>query len=219
VSEIRVILADDHTIVRKGLRALLEREKRVTVVDEAVDGLETLQKVKQHNPDVVVLDIGMPNLNGIEAARQIKKRFPDVGILILTMHASEEYVTAMLKAGASGYVLKQAAPEELASAIVEIHKGNSYLSPAVAAMVVQSFAQQKNGERGEDGFDSLTGREHEVLQQIAEGKSTRQIGEDLFISAKTVEIHRSHLMYKLGLKNTAEIVRYAVRKGIVDGEG
>jgi two-component system response regulator NreC len=219
VSEIRVILADDHTIVRKGLRALLEREKRVTVVDEAVDGLETLQKVKQHNPDVVVLDIGMPNLNGIEAARQIKKRFPDVGILILTMHASEEYVTAMLKAGASGYVLKQAAPEELASAIVEIHKGNSYLSPAVAAMVVQSFAQQMNGERGEDGFDSLTGREHEVLQQIAEGKSTRQIGEDLFISAKTVEIHRSHLMYKLGLKNTAEIVRYAVRKGIVDGEG
>ena len=219
MAEIRVLLADDHAIVRKGLRALLDREPRIDVVDEAGDGRETLDKVKKHFPDVVVMDIGMPNMNGIEATRQIKKRFPDVRILILTMHASEEYVSAILEAGASGYVLKQAAPAELISAIEAVHKGDSFLSPSICTKVIKGFTKKFNEGKETSGFDSLTEREREVLQLIAEGKSTRQIAECLFISPKTAEVHRSHLMEKLGLHNTAEIVRYAVRKGIVDGEG
>jgi len=216
--EIRVLLADDHTIVRKGLRALLDRETRIKVVDEAGDGRETIQKVKQHLPDVVVMDIGMPNLNGIEATRQIKKRFPNMKVLILTMHASEEYVSAILDAGASGYVLKQAAPAELVSAIETIHKGDSFLSPSICTKVIQGFKQRIDTGKKRISFDSLTEREREVLQLIAEGKTTSEIADLLFISPKTAEVHRSHLMEKLGLHNTAEVVRYAIRKGIIDPE-
>jgi DNA-binding NarL/FixJ family response regulator len=216
MAEIRVLLADDHTIVRKGLRSLLDREDRIAVVDEAGDGKETLQKVKQHLPDVVVMDIGMPILNGIEATRQIKKRFPKVKVLILTMHASEEYITEILKAGAAGYVLKQAAPAELISAIEAVCRGDSYLSPSICKKVIQGYGQMNGGGNEPAGFDSLTEREREVMQLIAEGKSTRETANLLFISPKTVEVHRSHFMEKLGLNNTAEIVRYAIHKGIVD---
>jgi len=219
MDDIRVILADDHTIVRKGLRALLERDPRIQIVDEAGDGRETMQKVVRHMPDVVVMDIGMPNLNGIEATRQIMKRFPKIKILILTMHSSEEYIRAILDAGASGYVLKQAAPVELITAIETIHGGGSFLSPSICTTVIQEFKRKSRKEREPAGQVPLTEREREVLQLIAEGKSTRQIADSLFISPKTVEVHRSHLMEKLGLHNTAEIVRYALRKGIVDGEG
>jgi two-component system, NarL family, response regulator NreC len=219
MDKIRVVLTDDHTIVRNGLRALLNREPRIDVVDEAGDGRETIQKVRKHLPDVVVMDIGMPNMNGIEATRQIKKRFPNVRILILTMHKSEEYISAILDAGASGFVLKQAAPAELIMAIKTVHKGDSFLSSSVSTTVIQGYLNKFNDRKVPSGFDSLTEREREVLQLIAEGKSTRQIAECLFISPKTIEVHRSHLMKKLDLHNIAEIVRYALRKGIIDGEG
>jgi DNA-binding NarL/FixJ family response regulator len=219
MSKIRVLLADDHLIVRKGLRALLEGNSRIHVTDEAGDGRETLQKVKEHLPDVVVMDISMPNLNGIEATRQIKKKFPDVKVLILTMHSSEEYVSAILNAGASGYMLKQSAPTELIAAIEAVHKGDSFLSSSICTMVIQEFKRNIHDGQEPAGFDSLTEREREVIQLIAEGKSTRQIAECLFISPKTAEVHRSHLMKKLDLHNIAEIIRYALRKGIVDGEG
>jgi two-component system, NarL family, response regulator NreC len=219
VSKIQVLLADDHLIVRKGLRALLDQDPRIHVMDEAADGREALLKIKEHPPDVVVMDIGMPNLNGIEATRQIKKKFPDVKVLILTMHSSEEYVSAILDAGASGYVLKQSAPAELTSAIDAIHKGGSYLSPSVCTTVIHGFKHQIEEGREPKGFDSLTEREREVLQLIAEGKSTHQVADSLFISPRTVEVHRSHLMEKLGLHNVAEIVLYAVRQNIIEGEG
>jgi two-component system response regulator NreC len=172
MAEIRVLLADDHTIVRKGL---LDRDPRIDVVEEAGDGRETLQKVKKHIPDVVVMDISMPNMNGVEATRQIKKRFPDVKVLILTMHSSEEYVSAILEAGASGYVLKQAAPTELISAIETIHKGDTFLSPSISTTVIQGFIKKIHDMKEPAGFESLTEREREVLQLIAEGKSTRHI--------------------------------------------
>jgi two-component system, NarL family, response regulator NreC len=205
--------------VRSGVRLLIEREPGIEVVDEVGDGRETLQKIREHHPDLVVMDIGMPNLNGVEATRQIRKKYPDVKVLILTMHSSEEYVSAMLEAGASGYVLKQSAPAELTAAIAEIHKGNSFLSSSVSTTVIHGFKLKTDGISEPTGFDSLTEREHEVLQLIAEGKSNCQIAEGLFISPRTVEVHRTHLMRKLGLRNTAEIVLYAVRRGIVDGEG
>jgi two-component system response regulator NreC len=218
MSKIRVLLVDDHSIVRKGLQALLDRDPRFVVLDEAGDGREAIQKVKHHLPDVVVMDIGMPNLNGIEATRQIKIKFPDMKVLILTMHSSEEYVSAILDAGASGFVLKQSAPAELTTAIEAIHKGGSFLSPSICATVIHGFKHLIDESRTQTGFNSLTEREREVIQMIAEGKSTNEIAESLFISPRTVEVHRSHLMEKLCLRNTSEIVRYAVRRGVVDRE-
>jgi two-component system, NarL family, response regulator NreC len=215
MDEIRVLLADDHTLVRKGLRALLERDPRIRIVDEAGDGHEAVSKAERTVPDVIVMDIGMPNLNGIETTRRIRSRLPAVRIVILTMHASEEYMKAVIDAGASAYVLKQSAPSELSLAIEAAVQGHMYLSPAICSRVVDEY--RKTVIHGEDksGFDALTVREREVLQMIAEGKPVRKIAEALFISPKTVETHRAHLMEKLELHNTVEIVRFAVRKGIV----
>jgi len=212
----RVLLAEDHTIVRKGLRSLLDKETGIKVVEEAEDGREAILKAEELYPDVVVMDIAMPGLNGLEATRQIKKRFPDIKIIILTMHANEEYILQSLKAGASGYLIKKAAPVELISAINAVHKGNSFLSPSISRMVIDEYIRRsKEISEGEEGFERLTVREREVLQLIAEGRKTREIAELLYISIKTVETHRAHIMNKLDIHSTAELTRYAIRKGII----
>ena len=212
----RVLLAEDHTIVRKGLRSLLDKETGIKVVGEAEDGREAIVKAEELHPDVVVMDIAMPGLNGLEATRQIKKRFPDMKILILTMHTNEEYVLQTLNAGASGYLVKKAAPAELISAINAVHKGDSFLSPSISRTVIDEYIRRsKEISEGEEGFEQLTVREREVLQLIAEGRKTREIAELLYISIKTVETHRAHIMNKLDIHSTAELTRYAMRKGII----
>jgi len=215
----RVLLAEDHTIVRKGLRSLLDKETGIKVVEEAEDGREAILKAEELYPDVVVMDIAMPGLNGLEATRQIKKRFPDIKIIILTMHANEEYILQSLKAGASGYLIKKAAPAELISAINAVHKGNSFLSPSISRTVIDEYVRRsKEISEGEEGFEQLTVREREVLQLIAEGRKTREIAELLYISIKTVETHRAHIMNKLDIHSTAELTRYAIRKGIISSD-
>lgn len=215
----RVLLTEDHTIVRKGLRSLLDKETGIEVVGEAEDGREAIVKAEELHPDVVVMDIAMSGLNGLEATRQIKKRFPDMKILILTMHANEEYILQSLKAGASGYLVKKAAPAELISAINAVHKGHSFLSPSISRMVIDEYIRRsKEISEGEEGFEQLTVREREVLQLIAEGRKTREIAELLYISIKTVETHRAHIMNKLDIHSTAELTRYAIRKGIISSD-
>ena len=212
---VRVLLAEDHTIVRKGLRSLLDSEAGIEVIGEAEDGREAIEKVGQLHPDVVLMDITMPGLNGLEATRQIKKRFPEVKVVILTMHATEEYVFQILRAGASGYVVKQAAPTELLSAIHAACRGESFLSPAISRTVIEEYIRQAEAMAGEDSYDQLTPREREVLQLIAEGHSNREVAELLHISVKTVETHRAHLMNKLDIHSTAELTQYAIRKGVI----
>ncbi len=218
MKSIRVVLADDHTIVRKGLRSLLDAERDVDVIGEAGDGTEAIALVEQLKPHIVVMDIGMPVLNGLEATRRIIKKHPDTKVLILTMHTNEEYVFEILRAGASGYIIKKAAPTELVAAIRAVKKGESFLSPSISRKVIDEYVQRAGEEKREDAFDLLTDREREVLQLIAEGSSTREIAKKLFISTKTVETHRTHLMDKLDLHGTADLTRYAIRKGIVDSE-
>jgi DNA-binding NarL/FixJ family response regulator len=215
MNTIRILLAEDHTIVRKGLRSLLDGEAGIRVVGEAADGREAVAKVGQLLPDVVVMDIAMPALNGLEATRQIRNRFPKVKVLILTMHADEEYIPQVLQAGASGYVVKQAAPEELVSAVQAVYQGELFLSPSISRTVAQEYARQAEASTGQDHDDPLTPREREVLQLIAEGQPPRQIAHLLCISIKTVETHRAHLMGKLDAHSTAELTQYAIRKGIV----
>jgi two-component system response regulator NreC len=216
--EIKVLLADDHTIVRKGLRSLLDAEDDMVVIGEADDGKQAIELVEQKKPEIVVMDIGMPVLNGLEATRRILKKHPGTKVLILTMHTNEEYVFEILRAGASGYIVKKAAPTELVTAIRSVDKGDSFLSPAISRKVIDEYLERAGEEKREDPFDLLTDREREVLQLIAEGSSTREIAGKLFISPKTVETHRTHLMEKLDLHGTADLTRYAIRKGIVDSE-
>lgn len=218
MSVIRVILAEDHTIVRKGLRSLLEGEEDIEVIGEAGDGKEAITLVEQKKPDIVVMDIGMPQLNGLEATRRIKKKFPETKVLILTMHTNEEYVFEILQAGASGYVVKKAAPTELVSALRAVKQGESFLSPSISKKVIDEYLQRSGEAKRRGAFELLTDREREVLQLIAEGNSTRGIAGRLFISTKTVETHRSNLMEKLDLHGTADLTRYAIRMGIVDPE-
>jgi DNA-binding NarL/FixJ family response regulator len=212
---IRVLLAEDHTIVRKGLRSLLDGEAGIEVIGEAKDGREAVEKVGQLLPDVVLMDIAMPGLNGLEATRRIKKRFPEVQVVILTVHANEEYIFQILRAGASGYVVKQAAPTELLSAIQAACRGESFLSPSVSRKVIEEYIRQAEATAEENSYDQLTDREREVLQLIAEGHSNREIAELLHISIKTVETHRAHLMDKLDLHSTAELTQYAIHKGVI----
>jgi DNA-binding NarL/FixJ family response regulator len=210
-----VLLAEDHTIVRKGLRSLLDSENGIRVVGEAADGREAIDQVGRLRPDVVVMDIGMPGLNGLESTRQIKKHYPDVQVLILTVHTSDEYVFQILRGGASGYVVKQAAPKELISAIRAVGRGEAFLSPSISRKVVDELVKNEAASTDWDSYDKLTPREREVLQLIAEGHPTREIAERLHISVKTVETHRAHLMEKLDMRSTAELTRYAISKGVI----
>ena len=216
MKKIKVVIVDDHTIVRKGLVSLLDDEEDIDVIGEAEDGHEAIRTVEKLNPDVVIMDIGMPSMNGLEAVRLLKKERPAIRILILTMHANEEYIIEALKSGACGYLIKKSAPRELTSAIRIADAGEMYLSPAIATKVVNRFmtetAIHHNGQKKED---VLTSREREIIQMIAEGKSNKEIADKLSISLKTVKNHRSNMMDKLNLHNTAEITQYAIKTGIL----
>jgi len=211
---VRVLLAEDHTLVRQGVRALLADDPGIEVIGEADDGREAVRLAEKLRPDVVLMDLSMPGLNGLEATRQIKQWVPEVKVVILTRHAHEDYVSHVLRAGASGYVVKSAAPAELVSAIRAVSRGDSFLSPTISRTVIEGYVRQAATTAG-DSYEQLTGREREVLQLIAEGHSSREIAERLVISQKTVQTHRANLTEKLHLRSTAELTQYAIRKGLV----
>ncbi len=215
MNKVRVLLAEDHTIVRQGLESLLRSEPDIEVVGEAINGQEALQKVEQLYPDVVLMDISMPLLNGLEATRRIQQQFPKVKVLILSVHANEEHVLQALQAGASGYLLKDTAVSDLVSAIRAVHHGDFFLSPAISRTVIEAYLRGATTATETNSYSKLTDREREVLQLIAEGYSTREIAQLLHISEKTVRAHRTNLMSKLDVHNTAELVRYAIRKGVI----
>jgi DNA-binding NarL/FixJ family response regulator len=211
-----IILADDHVLVRQGLRRLLEGMDDLEVVGEANDGLDLLQLLKQVTPQMVILDIFMPNLRGIEAITEIKTIRPDLKILILTMHRDKEYLYLALSAGAKGYLLKEDAPKELYSAIAQVRQGKTYISPYFSDQVVNDVVQiAKGNAKVIFETDSLTSREREVLKLIAEGKSSKEIASLLFISVSTVNNHRASVMEKLNLKKATDLVKYAIRKGYI----
>ncbi len=213
--KIRLLLVDDHQVVRSGLRMLLGGEKDVEIVGEAGTGREALDAVRLVEPGVVLMDIGLPDMSGIEATRQRKSINPRVAVVALTIHEDKEYFFKMLEAGAEGYVPKRAAPEELLTAIRAAAMGEVYLYPSLAKLLVKDFlAQEKSSETGLT-LDGLTDREQEVLRHLAEGSDNREIASVLVISAKTVARHRENIMRKLGLHSRAELVRYAIRKGII----
>ncbi len=209
---IRILLADDHAILRRGLRALLEREPGIEVLGEAADGRETVEAVQRLSPDVVVLDIAMPNLNGIEATRQIAAK---TAVIILSMHSDESYVLRALRAGARGYLIKDTVETELIRAIEAVAAGKAYFSPEVSRLLVEDYVTGMRERGVDDSFELLTAREREVLQMLAEGKTVKDIARTLDLSTYTVDTHKSNLMQKLGLHNMAELILYAVRKGII----
>ena len=210
----RVLLADDHSIVRRGLRALLE-EAGHTVVAEAGDGLEAIRLCEEHRPDLLILDIGMPRLNGIEVAARTQKLPRPPGVIILSMYGDESYIIRALSAGARAYLLKSATDEDLLPALQAVASGKPFFSPAVAAVLVEDYVRRLQTRGLTDSFLLLTDREKEVLQLLAEGRSNKEVATLLDLGLSTVETHRANLMQKLGLHNTAEIVLYAVRKGII----
>jgi len=213
----RIIIADDHMIVRQGLATLLAKEPDMEVVAEAENGREVVQLVKELRPDVVIMDVNMPDLNGIEATRQVLAAFPETKIIALSMHADRRFVVNMLKAGSSGYLLKDCAFEELAAAIRLVMANKTYLSTRVSNVVIQDYVQGMSAPRS-SAFTMLTPREREVLQLMAEGKPTGQIAEQLHISVKTVETHRQQIMHKLGIHSIAELTKYAIREGLTSLE-
>jgi len=214
---IRILLADDHKITRQGLRSLLEKQSDMVVVAEAEEGRTAVRLVRELLPDVVIMDVSMPDLNGMEAARQITREFGNVKIVALSMHSDSLFVTEMLKSGASGYLLKDCAFEELARAIRTVVAGKTYLSPSVSSVVVDDYLHRLS-KADFSGLDVLTNREREVLQLLAEGKSTKQIALKLHISGKTVETHRRQIMNKLDIHTVAELTKYAIRKGLTSLE-
>jgi len=218
MTKIRVLLAEDHTIVRKGIRALLDDEPTIDVVGEAENGREAVEKCETLCPDVVIMDHTMPLLNGLEATRQIRERAPEVKVLILTMHTNEAYIFEFLQAGAAGYLVKQSAPTDLVAAILAIQQGQSYLSPAISKTVIDEYLRHGTADGSGHIPDPLTAREREILQLVAEGYSNREIGEQLHISVKTVGVHRLNLMQKLDLHSPTALTKYAIRKGIISLE-
>jgi DNA-binding NarL/FixJ family response regulator len=206
-------LADDHKIVRDGLRTLLEKNPGIEVVGEAEDGRETVQLVKKLSPQIVIMDIAMRDLNGIEATRQIIAEHPDIKVIALSMHSDRRFVSEMLKAGAAAYLLKDCAFEELESAIRTVMKNKTYLSPAIAGVIIENYI--RNAPKSDPSvFSLLSDREREVLQLMAEGKTTKEIASHLLVSTKTVETHRMNIMTKLDIHSIAELTKYAIREGL-----
>jgi two-component system, NarL family, response regulator NreC len=211
---IRVVLADDHRLVREGLGRIL-RESGCEIVGEAGDGREAVRLAVEENPKVAILDVGMPELNGIDATRQIVKKAPGVNVLILSMHSEDVYVAQALQAGAKGYMLKDSADTDLIGALCSVAGGRAFLSPAVTSVVVDEYLRRVVESGATDRYGLLSDREREVFQLVAEGKSNKEMAELLCVGVSTIETHRAHLMTKLDLHTTADLVRYAVRKGVV----
>ena len=212
---IRILLADDHTLVRDGLRALLERQPDMTVVAEAGDGRECVQMAETQLPDVVLMDVAMPGMNGIEAARRIISASPKTGVVMLSMHHDESYILRSLKAGAKGYLLKDSPREDVLAAVRAAAEGRSFLSGKVSSMLQEDYMRQLEARGLEDSYELLTGREREILQLLAEGKANKEVANLLNISLTTVETHRGHILQKLSLHSTADLILYAVRKRII----
>ena len=212
---IRILLADDHTVMRNGLRLLLERQPNLSVVGEASDGRETVSLAEDLSPNVIVMDIAMPNLNGIEASRQITTAHPETAIVILSMHSDESYVIRALKAGARAYLLKDSAEGDLIAAVRAVTEGKSFFSPAISRILVEDYMRQLEQRHVEDTYELLTQREREILQLLAEGKTNKDVAAMLNLSVYTVETHRTHILQKLNLHTVPEMILYAVRKGII----
>ena len=215
MARIRILLADDHTIVRQGLRKMLEEQPEWEVVAEAGDGREAVRLAEQHKPDVAIVDVAMPLLNGIEATRQITKRAPGTRVLVLSKHADDAYVIQILQAGATGYLLKDSADVDLIQAVTAVARGKSFFSPAIARVMLDDYVKQLAEKGVTDRYESLSEREREIFQLIAEGKANKEIAALLSISPSTVETHRARIMEKLDLHSAAEIVLYAVRRGVI----
>jgi two-component system, NarL family, response regulator NreC len=215
VKPIRILLADDHTVMRRGLKLLLDSRPEFTVVAEASDGREALERAEAEQPDVAVLDIAMPNLNGIEAAQRITASLPHAAVVILSMHSDEGYVLRALKAGAKGYLMKDSAEGDLIEAIKAVHAGRTFFSPEITQMLMADYVRQIQSRGMEDRYDLLTPREREMLQLLAEMKSNKDIAQALNLSLYTVETHRRNLQEKLGLHSLAELILYAMRKGVI----
>ena len=212
---IRILLADDHTVMRRGLRLLLESQPGFSVVAEASDGRQAVEQAEATHPDVAVLDIAMPNLSGIEAAQRITAALPNVAVVILSMHSDEGYVLRALKVGAKGYLLKDSAEGDLIDAIKAVHQGKTFFSPEISKMLVEDYVREIRTRGAEDSYDLLTSREREILQLLAERKSNKEIAQFLNLSPYTVETHRRNLQEKLNLHSFAELILYAVRKGVI----
>jgi two-component system, NarL family, response regulator NreC len=215
MAQIRIVLADDHTIIRSGLRLLLEQQTDFKVVAEAEDGRQAVQLVAKHRPDVVILDIGMPQLNGIEATRQIVAQEGHPNVVILSMHSDESYVLRSLKAGARAYILKNAAEADLIRAVRAVSEGKSFFSPVISKMLLEDYVRQVREKEVEDSYDLLTPREREILQLLAEGKTNKEAATVLGVSPHTIETHRGNILEKLNLHSVPELILYAVRKGII----
>jgi DNA-binding NarL/FixJ family response regulator len=214
MDKITIVLADDHPIVHEGLRVLLEAEPDFTVIGEANDGLDAIRLIEKRQPHVLLVDLAMPNLGGLEVTRQVKKRFPQVQVIVLSMHANEAYVLEALSSGASGYILKGSSFSEVIRGIREVSAGERFLSLSLSQKTIDTYLEKaKAGPL--DSYQTLTAREREILQMTAESQSSAQIGHRLFISPRTVEIHRQNAMRKLGLRNPSELIRYALKKGIL----
>lgn len=216
MKKLRLLVADDHKIFRQGIKKLLDEESDLSIVGEAADGREAVQKATELKPDVILMDIAMANLNGLEATKKIKKVLPSARVIMLTMHKNEEYILQSFQAGASGYILKEGAVEELVSAIRSIYQDKSFLSPTISKTLIDAYLRKMETGKTETPFDLLTDREREVLQLIAEGYTNREVAKALFISVKTVEAHRAHIMQKLNIHDIAKLVKYAIQKGLVD---
>jgi len=215
MNPVRIVLADDHTVMRNGLRLLLERQPNLQVIGEAADGRQAVALSESANPDVVIMDIGMPNLNGIEAARQIVNHNPHTAIAILSMHSDESYVIRALKAGARAYLLKDSAEADLLAAVRALTEGKSFFSPAISKILVEDYMRQLESRGAEDTYELLTNREREILQLLAEGRTNKEVANMLNLSLYTVETHRTHILQKLNLHSVPELILYAVRKGII----
>ncbi len=211
MDKIRILLVDDHAVLRDGIRALLDLHDDIEIVGEASEGKEAIEKAQELVPDVVVMDIAMPGMDGLEAARRIRKKNPAVKVLVLTQYDNKEYVLLAIKAGADGYVPKRALGVELVSAIRAMHEGNSFLYPSAAAALIEDYLRQASGK---ESYDRLSSREREILKLIADGHTSREIADMLFISLKTILNHRAKIMEKLDIHNRTELIKYAIRKGL-----
>jgi DNA-binding NarL/FixJ family response regulator len=214
---IKIILADDHQVVRKGLKALLTSESEFDVVGEANDGLEAMQLTERLQPDVLILDLMMAGINGLEVTRQLNKKFPKIGIVILSMHSNEAYVLESLRSGARAYVLKESPPEELVHAVKEVFAGRRYLSNPLSERAIEAYTNASEA-KNIDPYDQLTTREREILQLTAQGKTNVEIAERLYISPRTVETHRTNLMRKLELHNHSQLIQFAIQHNIIPGK-